>query len=143
MKIFIVGSSYFFKGMRGFKSKDVDRVALTDSPVGFKDFRQTSGSGFCLFEWRRMSPEEFVEKTLSSNLPMEVGKFLVKEFCEEIGFTLEHLRKLKPQFDKLDPLHDYERAIYDSIIANGLWKLTDEQLQKAYGEYLKEREQGD
>lgn len=135
MKTIIVGSTYFFKNIEGFKSKDIDRVVLVDNPVGFKNVRQTSGSGSCLFEWRRMSADEFVSFTLNSKLPMSVGKFLVKEFCDEIGFTIEHLKKLAPQFDKLDDKHKYEKVLFDSILSNNSWQLTDEQLQAAYDMY--------
>ncbi len=140
MKTIIVGSTYFFKDIEGFKSKDIDRVVLTDNPVGFKDTRQTSGIGSCLFEWRKMTADEFVEFTLASKLPMSVGKFLVKEFCDEIGFTIKHLKKLAPQFNKLDDKHKYEKVIFDSIIENDSWELTDEQINNAYEEYKKYRD---
>ena len=139
MKTILVGSTYFFKNIEGFKSKDIDRVVLIDNPVGFKNVRQTSGSGSCLFEWRRMSADEFVEFTLNSKLPMSVGKFLVKEFCDQVGFTIEHLKKLAPQFDKLDDKHKYEKVLFDSILANNSWQLTDEQLQAAYDMYKQYR----
>lgn len=139
MKTIIVGSTYFFKNIEGFHSKDIDRVVLVDNPVGFKNVRQTSGSGSCLFEWRRMSADEFVEFALNSKLPMSVGKFLVKEFCDEIGFTLEHLKKLTPQFERLDDKHKYEKIIFDSILINNSWELTYEQLQAAYEVYKQYR----
>ena len=139
MKTIIVGSTYFFKNIEGFESKDTDRVVLVDNPQGFNYVRQTSGSGSCLFEWKRMSADEFVTFTLNSKLPMSVGKFLVKEFCDEIGFTISHLKQLAPQFDKLDDKHRYEKIIFDSIIINNSWTLTDEQLNSAYEEYKKYR----
>ncbi len=139
MKTILVGSTYFFKNIEGFKSKDIDRVVLIDNPVGFKNVRQTSGSGSCLFEWRRMSADEFVDFTLNSKLPMSVGKFLVKEFCDQVGFTIEHLKQLAPQFDKLDDKHKYEKILFDSILSNNSWTLTDEQLQAAYEEYKQYR----
>ena len=141
MKTIIVGSTYFFKDIEGFKSKDIDRVVLVDNPNGFNYVRQTSGSGSCLYEWKRMNADEFVDFTLKSNIPMSVGKFLVKEFCEEIGFTITHLIKLAPQFNKLDDKHTYEKIIYDAIISNNSWTLTEEQLTSAYEEYKKYRKQ--
>ena len=141
MKTILVGSTYFFKNIEEFKSKDIDRVVLVDNPQGFNFVRQTSGSGSCLYEWKRMSADEFVDFTLNSKLPMSVGKFLVKEFCEEIGFTIEHLKQLAPQFDKLDDKHKYEKVIFEAIISNNSWTLTDEQLQTAYEEYKKYRNQ--
>lgn len=140
MKSILVGSTYFFKGLEGFKSKDTDRIILVDNPVGFKNVRQTTGSGACLFEWRKMTSDEFVEFTLQTKLPMSVGKFLVPEFCEAIGFTIKHLKKLKPVFKKLDDKHKYEKVIYESYIENGDFTLTEEQRLKAYEVYKKYRE---
>lgn len=138
-KTILVGSTYFFKDIKGFKSKDKDRVVLIDEPQGFEYVRQTSGSGSCLYEWKRMSADDFVEFTLKSQLPMSVGKFLVKEFCDSIGFTISHLKKLAPQFEKLDDKHKYEKVIYNAIISNNSWTLTEEQLNNAYEEYKKYR----
>lgn len=66
---------------------------------------------------------------------MQLGKFLVPAFVEAIGFTIENLKRLQPLVDSLDDKHKYEKVIYDSYIENGEFKLTDEQLQKAYLEY--------
>lgn len=140
MKAILVGSKRFFDGIDGFNSKDVDKVVLVENPIGFKYVRQTSGSGSCLFEWKKMSAEEFVEFTINSKLPMSVGKFLVPEFCEEIGFTIKHLKQLEPQFSKLDDKHKYEKIIFDSYIKNNSFTLTDEQKMAAYEEYRRERQ---
>jgi hypothetical protein len=141
MKIIIVGSAYFFKNIEGFRSKDVDRVILVDNPVGFNYVRQTSGSGSCLFEWRKMSADDFVDFTLKSKVPMSIGKFLVKEFCDEIGFTIDHLKQLASVVDRLDDKHKYEKIIYEAIIKNDSWELTEEQLNDAYSVYQEHRKE--
>ena len=46
-----------------------------------------------------------------------------------------YLKLFQQQADNLDDKHKYEKVIYDSYIENGEFKLTDEQLQKAYLEY--------
>ena len=143
MKTFLVGSTYFFNGLEGFKSKDKDRVVLVENPKGFTHCRQTSGAGSCLFEWKKMTADEFVAYTLNTKLPMSVGKFLVKEFCEEIGFTLNHLKQLKPIFDKLDDKHKYEKIIYEAYIGNGSYSLTEAQKLEAFEEYKKLRVKDD
>jgi len=135
-KTILVGSRAFFGQMDGYKSKDVDYVMLTDEPKGFGNVRQTSGGGYCLFEWRKMTAQEFVDYTLRSGGPkMQAGKFLVKEFADEVGFTLEHLKQLESVFDGLDGKHQYEKIIYDAYVANGGYMLTDEQLAAAYESY--------
>ena len=139
MDRFLVGSTYFFKGKPEFESKDTDYVILVDSPRGFKYVRQISTGSRCTFEWKRMSANEFVEYALHNGDSMQVGKFLVPEFIEEVEFTLNHLRKLKPLFDRLDKKHLYEKVIYEAYLENGEFHLTDEQLETAYLEYKKNK----
>lgn len=135
----IVGSNAFFRSIDGFVSKDIDILELIDKPIGFKIFRQIKFPNKCVFQWKRMSPQEFIDITIKNNTPMEVGKFLVPEFNNEIGFTIDDLKQLDLLFNKLDDKHLYEKIIYDSYIENNQFILTDIQLQKAYEEYLKYR----
>ena len=133
----LVGSNVFFKDIKGFNSKDIDILELVDNPTGFKYQRQFRFKDKCVFQWKRMSPEKFIEVTLQNNTPMEMGKFLVPEFNKEIGFTINHLKKLQPLVDNLDDHHKYEKVIYDSYIANNDFTLTEDQLNEAYKMYLK------
>lgn len=139
MNKFLVGSTYFFNKIDGFSSKDIDYLELVDNPTNFKYSYQLTGRGKCYFKWRRISPEEFVEITLKYKTPMLVGKFLVPEFNEEIGFTIEHLKMLQPLIDNMDEKHLYEKIIYNSYIENDAFYLTNEQLMMAYKEYIKYR----
>ena len=66
---------------------------------------------------------------------MAAGKFLVPEFCKEIGSTVEDLPKLAPLISNLDTKHEYEKIIFDSYIQNGDFVLTQEQRDKAYESY--------
>ena len=135
----LVGSSVFFNEIEGFQSKDRDYVILDENPVGYDFVRQTTLRNKCFFEWKRMSPEQFVEYSLCKGPAMQIGKFLVPEFVQEIGFTIEHLKKLKPLIEKLDGRHKYEKVIYNAYIENGAFNLTAEQLSKAYEQYKLER----
>ena len=135
----IIGSTYFFKDIKDFISKDLDTLELVKRPKGFKIYYQLTGHGKCIFKWKKMSSSKFIELTLSRNVPMELGKFLVKEFCEEINFTIEDLKKLKVLRDNLDDKHKYEAIIYDAYIKNNDFYLTKRQLNKAYKEYKKYR----
>lgn len=139
MKTFLVGSRYFFKNIKGFKSKDTDRLILIDNPVEFKLCRQITGKGICIFEWKRLTPQEYINHAISCELSMIVGKFLIPEFCKEIGFTIEHLKKLESVFNRLDEKHLYEKVIYDSYIENNDFILTEEQRLNAYNVYLEKR----
>ena len=135
---FRVGSSYFF----GEQGTDIDEVEFEEEPRLYKNvlqFRKKNGKR-CLFKWRKMTPEEFVEYTLNSKLPMEIGKFLVPEVCEYLGFTLDHLKQLAPVVERLDDKHAYEKIIYDSYMQNGGFYLTAEQRHYAYCKYREYKE---
>lgn len=135
----LIGSTYFFKDIEGFKPKDKDYIHFTDKGIGFSYIRQITTSQMCKFTMVRRPKEEIVEYTLEKAPAMALGKFLVPEFNAEIGFTIEDLPKLKPLRDKLDTLHQYEAIIYDAYIANNDFVLTDEQRQAAYESYTATR----
>jgi hypothetical protein len=136
----IVGSRAFFENIDGFTPKDIDVLILVDEPIGFKNYRHFLFKNKCVFEWRNMSIDEFIEITLKNNTPMEIGKFLVPEFIKVKNITIDHLKKLKPLIDELDNKHLYEKIIYESYIDNNGFYLTNDQLLSAYNEYKKYRE---
>ena len=136
---FRVGSTAFFSQYSDFVPGDVDEVEFEEEPKLYKNvmqFRKMDKTR-CLFKWRKMSADEFVEYALRSKLPMEIGKFLVPDVAGYLGFTMDHLRKLKPIVDNLDERHTYEKVIYDSYLLNGGFFLTQEQRNDAYREYKK------
>lgn len=135
----LVGSNVFFKDIEGFNSKDTDILELVDNPTDFKYLRQFRFKDKCVFQWKRMTPEKFIEVTLQNNTPMEIGKFLVPEFIKEIGITIDHLKQLSFLIEHLDDNHKYEKVIYDLYMTNNDFILTDEQLNEAYNTYLKYR----
>lgn len=135
----LIGSTYFFKDIEGFKSKDLDTLEIIENPKEFKYSYQLTGRGRCIFKWKKMTPKEFIQVSLSRNCPMELGKFLVPEFCKEIGFTINDLKQLQILRDALDEKHKYEAIIFDAYIENNDFYLTDEQLSSAYEEYKKYR----
>jgi hypothetical protein len=136
---FLVGSQYFFNKFEDFTPHDIDYLELVDNPTSFKNSLQITGQGKCLFQWRRMTSDEFVSITLKNNLPMAIGKFLVPEFCKEIGFTIDHLRQLQSLVDNLDDKHKYEKIIYDAYIQNNDFYLNNDQLYEAYSTYKRYR----
>ena len=139
MNKILIGSQYFFSCYDDFVSKDIDELEIIDTNE-FKQVRQLTGQGRCLFQLRRHdTKEEYIDWALKSKLGMVVGKFLVPEFCTEIGFTIEDLPILKPLINKLDEKHMYEKIIYDSYIKNGHFLLTNEQRDMAYKSYKESR----
>jgi hypothetical protein len=135
---YLMGSAYFFKNIPGYSSHDVDWIELTDDPT-IARVRTIRGQGLDVFFLRRKPKETLIAEALASPLPMAVGKFLIPEFCGEIGFTIEDLPKVRPLIDALDPRHRYEEIIYDSYMENGSFTLTEEQRMRAYKAYLEAR----
>ena len=135
----LVGSQSFFNNIEGFIPKDVDYIELVDNPSEFKYFCQITGKNKCIFRWKRMNVNEFINIHLKFNIPMSVGKFLVPEFAKEINLTITDLKKLTPLIEKLDDKHLYEKIIFNSYIENNGFYLTNEQLMESYNEYKKYR----
>ena len=135
----LVGSNVFFKNIEGFKSKDIDILELVDNPTDFKYLRQFRFKNKCVFQWRNMPVDEFIDAELLMDVPMSVCKFLCPEFIKLKGLTIEQLKRLQPLVDKMDEKHMYLKTIYEFYITNNDFTLTDEQLNDAYKMYLKYR----
>lgn len=136
-----IGSSYFFKNYEDYLQKDNDELCIMDR---FPDFIKTNvlnmkKDGDDVFFYRDMGKDEFLKETLESGVPMKVGKFLIPEFSEHLGVTIEDLKILESLFDSLDEKHSYEKIIYNAYLKNGGFWLTKEQLDKAYYEYRRTR----
>ena len=141
IKEIIVGSSAFFGCMKGFRSKDVDRLCILNAfPFGGKTnvfHTQDDKDDYILY--RNMGKEGYIKDALDSKEPLRLGKFLVPEFIEYVGLKINDLKRLAPLVDKLDWTHGYERIIFQSYIENGRFELTPEQRELAYVEYKKYR----
>lgn len=135
----LVGSNVFFKDIEGFNSKDTDILELVDNPADFRYLRQFRFKDKCVFQWRNMPVDEFIDAELLMNVPMSVCKFLCPEFIRLKGVTIEHLKRLQPLVDNMDEKHMYLKTIYDFYIANNDFTLSEQQLNEAYNIYLKYR----
>ena len=139
MNKILIGSQYFFSCYEDFQGKDVDELEIIETN-DFSQVRQITGRGKCLFQLKRHpSKEDYINWALKSNIGMVIGKFLIPEFCTEIGFTIEDLPRMAPLLDKLDDKHKYEKIIYDSYIENGSFTLTNKQRVRAYKSYKESR----
>ena len=133
-----MGSSYFFDKIDGFKSKDIDLLCIMDDFGKIKsNVLNLKADGKDIFFFRDMDKEGFIKDTLESVTPMRFCKFLIPEFCEYIGFTVDDLIVFKDLVEKIDEKHQYTKLIYEYYLENKSFALTDEQLKKVYEEYLK------
>jgi hypothetical protein len=139
MNKLLIGSQYFFSCYNDFNSKDIDELQIIETNE-FAQMRQITGQGKCLFLMKRHSSKEaYIDWALKSKIGMVIGKFLVPEFCTEIGFTINDLPRLATLLDRLDDKHKYEKIIFDSYIENGSFELTDAQRERAYKSYKESR----
>lgn len=131
----LIGSHYFFEQYSNFSSKDLDFIQLvSENETFFK--RHFIGNQVCLFQIKKLNTaDDYIQRALLEGEPMVVGKFLVPEFNELIGFTVEMLPKLKSLIDQLDKKHEYEEIIYSAYLENGSFILTQEQRDEAYKSY--------
>ena len=91
----LMGSQYFFSCYDDFVSKDIDEIQIIETD-DFSHMRQLTGQGRCLFQLKKYpSKEEYINWDVQSNLGMVVGKYLIPEFCHEIGFTINDLPKVQ------------------------------------------------
>ena len=135
----LIGSRYFFSVYDDFNGKDIDELQIIETDK-FQQMQQLTGQGRCLFLMKKhKSKNDYINWALKSNLGMVVGKFLVPEFCNQIGFTINDLPTLKPLIDKLDNKHKYEEIIYNSYLQNNSFTLTQEQRNNAYQSYKQTR----
>lgn len=135
-----IGSAVFFSEFNDYKQKDDDEMVIQEKWLPHKiHVLNLKKDGKDIFFWSPLSKEEFIKDTIDSNVAMRVGKFIIPEFCNYIGFEISEYEKLKDVFDNLDEKHRYEIIIRDAYIENNSFTLTDEQRMKAYQEYKKER----
>ena len=137
-----MGSSYFFNKYEDYHSKDYDDLCIMDT-FNFPGRRVMNMKikGNDVFMFRDMDKQGFLDDIKETGVYMKAGKFLIPEFNEYIGFTIDDLKSIMDYFDKMDWNHKYEKVIAESYIENGGFFLTDEQRDKAYGVYKKTREQ--
>ena len=138
---FKMGSSYFFDKFEDYKKKDGDEICIMDSFIrGAKsNVLNMKVKGKDVFFYRNMPKDEFIREIYDTGVYMKAGKFLIPEFNEFIGFTIEDLCHIYEFFEKMDAAHQYEKIIAEAYLNNNEFTLTDEQLKAAYEEYKRER----
>lgn len=143
-KVYITGSKYFFSKYPGFKPKDEDKIIITEiSPIPSIPFNQSMvirGYGQDNYYFKPMTADQWIEYTLKANIPMAIARFLNKDFCQDFGITFSHLEKLKDLVEHMDPKHEYLKYIFNIILNNKSWNLSEEVLDEAYKIYLNTRQ---
>ena len=140
IKQFQMGSSYFFNKYDDFHSKDYDDLCIMDKFIFPGRVINAKIDGNDVFMFRNMPKQGFIDDLVESDVCMKAGKFLIPEFNEYIGFTIDDLISIMSFFDRMDEKHSYEKIIAESYIENNGFFLTDSQRDKAYEEYKKKKD---
>lgn len=139
IKQFQMGSTYFFNKYEDYKMKDYDELCIMDEFIFPGNIMNMKLDGKDIFMFRDMDKQGFIDDVIESKVYMKVGKFLIPEFNEHIGFTIEDLKSILYLFDDMDERHTYEKIIAESYIDNNGFFLSDTQRDKAYKEYKKHK----
>lgn len=135
-----VGSKAFFSSIKEFKpSSGEDELYLLEKGNGYEYIQTIKVFNKYIIKIVRRPKEDLIKYALNSSPAMVVGKFLVPEFANEIGLTIDDLKRLQPLIESLEKKHQYEKIIFESYIANNNFTLTEEQLQEAYSSYMTTR----
>lgn len=137
----ITGSSAFFSGIEGFKSKDTDIIILVDATkVKYKwHYQIFDDGGRDVFKIVIRPKEELIEHTLEKEDAMCVCRYLTPDYAKAINFEIEDLKKLQPLVDRMDSKHMYLVDIYNAYIENNDFVLSNEQRMKAFETYKNAR----
>lgn len=139
MKQILVGSNAFFKNIKEYQINDKDYLILVDDPKDFKIRKEIYLRGIDKFYYKKDTPVKMIQHAIESNDPMVVGKFLVKEVAEEIGLKPQDILPLKYLIDKVDKKHLYQIILFNSIIENNSFDLTNEQIIESFNVYQNAR----
>jgi len=139
IKQFTIGSNVFFKNFTDYFSKDIDELIICDELIDNKKCLNMKIKNKDIFLYKQMKKQEMIEFDLNSNVNMKAGKYLVPEFANYIGLTIEDLKVFKNMFENIDNKHFYEKLIFNFYIQNNSFSLTKNQLDEAYKEYLKHK----
>ena len=142
VKRFLIGSRAIFAGYKDFDSitTDTDILIIDDDPdFDIETSLKNTEDGMHYIKWPQMSKEDLLKFHSVCYRGTISQKFLVPEYVEYIGFTIEDLKQLRRLTDHLDDKHTYEKVVYDAYIENNGFFLTDEQKEAAYQEYKRKR----
>lgn len=142
VKRFLIGSRAIFGGYKDFDhiTTDTDILIIDDDPdFDIEASTKNTEDGMHYVMWKELSKEELLKFHSVCYKGTFIQKFLVPEYIEYIGLTIEDLKQLGRLCNYLDDEHSYEKIVYNAYIENNGFYLTDEQKEAAYQEYKRKR----
>lgn len=142
VKRFLIGSRAIFTAYKDFDdiTTDTDILIVVDDedcPIEWDTKDVVSGMHYVY--WRNLPKDELLDYHMHSYFGTYIQKFLVPEYANWIGLTIDELKTLGRLINYLDEHHTYEKIVYDAYIENNAFYLKPEQLEAAYQEYKKAR----
>ena len=103
------GSSIFFSKFDDYKLKDTDWLVFVDKLPGNQLMWRVKIKDDDLMMFKiGTSKQQHIDMVFDTKVPMKIGKFLVPEFNEYIGFTVDELNQFSALIEQLDDKHKYE-----------------------------------
>ena len=135
MKTFKIGSRAFFENLPDYKEHDCDVLMVLDKwPSEIADTRFSCRATKCdAFFMKQMTKEEYIAETLETEDTKRVFYYMVPEFAQFVGLTIDDLKLVEPVVRKLENTrHKWYINVYEAYVANNGFFLTDEQREVAY-----------
>lgn len=138
MKQIEIGSGVFFSKFPDY-TPGVSNMLYIDDDPDYEYETNYMENGVHVLRWRNLPKDQLIAYHKDCYKGRYIGKFLVPEYIEYVGITLDDLKELHHLVNFLDERHIYEKLIYDFYIENNGFFLTDKQLEEVYEEYKNER----
>lgn len=135
----LTGSQRFFSKFEDFSPKDTDYLEILDTDEFDRKRLIRDSENHEVYQWKRKPKNILIEEVLNHPTSLAVCAFLIPEFANEIGLTIEDLTILKNNIQHIPSKYSYYEVIYDAYIKNNSFTLTEEQLLEAYNVYKNPR----
>lgn len=147
IKRFTIGSRAIFSGYKDFENytTDNDILIIEDASLDYDiqtSVKDMQNEEIHYIKWKNLTKEELLDYHDHCRMGTFIQKFLVPEYSEYYGITIDDLKRLGRLIDYLDDKHSYEKLVYEAYIENGGFYMTPEQKEIAYEEYKRKRVEG-
>lgn len=145
IKRFLIGSKAIFAGYKEFDdiTTDTDILIIDENPSDYDfehQYHDPDDDTIHYIRWKNMSKEDLLFfHTHNCYMGTFIQKFLVPEYAEWIGLTIEELKSMERLLKYMDDKHEYEKIVFHAYIENNGFFLTPEQKEEAYQVYKSKR----
>ena len=144
IKRFLIGSKAIFDGYKDYDNytTDIDILVIEDMLPDDKYECSIKDGDIHYIKWKNLTKAELLDYHRYCHMGTFIQKFLVPEYSEYMGITIEDLRELGRLLKYMDDKHSYEAFVWQAYIDNNGFYMTPEQKEAAYEEYKRKRVPG-